>query len=138
MRTTPIVIQHFASAAGMRANLVQARSPEVSLPPGVDLSQLGEIGLRILGMEAAEAHRFAQRIDWHSTMIVPVPTDAGEFREVTVNGQHGLLITSSEKGHEGPPRGPRNMVLWADGQKVYGLMGSMGREELVQMANSVR
>jgi len=138
VRTTPVVLQHFASDKA-RANLVQARSPEVSLPPGVDLAQLGEIGLRILGMEAVEAHRFAQRIDWHSTMIVPVPTDAGEFREVTVNGQHGLLITSSEKTREGaPPRGPRNTVLWADGQKVYGLMGSLDREELLQMANSVR
>jgi hypothetical protein len=139
VRTTPIVMLHYASPSGARANLVQARSPEVSLPPGVDLAQLGEIGLRILGLEAPEAHRFAQQIDWHSTLLVPVPTDAGEFREVTVNGQRGLLITSSEAEGGGARRhGPRNMVLWADGQKVYGLMGSLGREELVQMANSVR
>ena len=47
-------------AEGLRVGFIQAHSPEVSLPAGTDLARLGELGLRILGMPPAEAHRFAQ------------------------------------------------------------------------------
>src|SRR5262245_30379625 len=72
--------------------LIEAHSPEVSMPTGVDLKQLGEIGLRILGLDANEAGRVAASVDWRSTLIVPVPTTAASFSQVDVNGHRGLLI----------------------------------------------
>jgi hypothetical protein len=52
-----VMIQKYVNDRHTRAALVQAGSPEVSLPPGADLARLGEIGLRILGLERREASR---------------------------------------------------------------------------------
>jgi hypothetical protein len=135
----PGVAIHFRSGSGdAHAELLQARTPEVGLPPGIDLPRLGELGLRIAGLTPSEAHRFAQSIDWHSTVLVPVPGNATSFREVTVHGQKALLITST--GEEPNPRGRRgrqSMLLWSEGDMVYALHGSLDALSLAEMANSI-
>jgi hypothetical protein len=113
--------------------LVQSRSPEIALPEGVDLAQLGEVGLRIAGLSPTEAHTFAQSVDWHSTLLVPVPANAASFREVNVQGATGLLVTTS-----GSRGGRRSVVLWSDGDMVYALSGGASTSELVEMANSLQ
>jgi hypothetical protein len=119
--------------------LFQGRSPEVSLPAGVDLAMLGEIGLRIVGIEASEAHRLAQAIDWRGTLIVPVPTHATSFREVDVRGARGLLIESTAPSPTRPGGRRRdNLLLWSDGGQVYALGGQLSTAELLEMANTVR
>lgn len=115
--------------------LVQARSPEVSLPQGLDLAQLGEIGLRIVGLSPAEAKRFARAVDWHSTLLVPVPSNASSFSEVHVHGQQGLLISTT--GTSQHPR-RQELVLWSEAGTVYALMGQLGGMELIQTAESIR
>jgi hypothetical protein len=120
--------------ASKTARLLQARTPEVSFPAGVDLAALAEIGLRVLGLERAEAYRFAQSIDWRSTLIVPVPA-SGTFREVDVQGRPGLMITSATD----PDSGRRfNQILWSSGDRVFALMGGLGPEELLEMAQTVQ
>src|SRR5207244_3462104 len=94
VRKPPIVIQRYASAR-RHVDLVQARSPEVELPPGLDLAQLAEIGMRILGVDRTESRRLARSIDWHTTLLVPVPANASSFRAVEIHGNPGLLVTTS-------------------------------------------
>ncbi len=74
--------------------LLQARSPEIELPEGVDLATLGRLALRLGGLSAEEALSFSQRIDWRSTLLVPVPVNGADYREVEVNGQRGLLVSA--------------------------------------------
>ena len=121
---------------------IQSRSPEIDLPEGVDLAQLGEIGLRIAGLGPAEAHALAQSVDWHSTLLVPVPANAASFREVNVQGTTALLITTGGTGGS-PARGPngerpRSVVLWSEGDMVYAMMGGASSVDLVEMANSIQ
>jgi len=141
VRTSPAVTQRFVSDR-RRVELVQAPSPEVSLPVGLDLARFGEIGLRVAGLDAGEARRFARSIDWHSTLVVPVPLDASSFREVTIRGNRGLLVTftgeaKSEPGRHGP-RGPGCLLLWSEGDMVYALGGNLDDMRLVEMAESLR
>jgi hypothetical protein len=135
VRMTPIVTQTFRS--GQRTlKLIQARSPEVELAPGVDLAAMGEIGLRILGLDAGEARRVASSIDWHSTLVVPVPANASQFREVTVKGNRGLLITTTT-----PVDGRRRegtVAMWSEGDRIFGLMGDRGGMDLMQIAESLQ
>jgi hypothetical protein len=134
------------AAVGMRyqdgartVRFLQAHSPEMTLPPGVDLAQLGEVGLRIAGLDPAEAKRFARSIDWHSTLLVPVPSDASSFNEVSVRGNKGLLVTTSgEKTGTGAFRRGASVLMWAEGDMVYAICGSLNRVDIVQMANSVQ
>ncbi len=130
----------------------QSPSPEIELPPGVDIVRLGEIGLRIAGLDPDEARRFAQTIDWHSTLLVPVPARASEFREVDVRGEKGLLIEVSERASgpvgrsdTGGRSGTRrrlahggSILLWSDADRVYALQGEGRDLDLVQMANTVQ
>jgi len=132
----PVVSQSFRSEK-RHLKLVQSRNPEVGLPPGVDLPRMGEIGLRILGLDAGEAHRLAQSIDWRSTLLVPVPTTASSFRQVTVQGNPGLLVTSNGEDAQRRNRAG-GVLLWAEGDRVFALAGTLDAGDLMQVAESVR
>jgi hypothetical protein len=122
--------------------LTEARSPAVSLPPGIDLPALAEIGLRVAGLDAAEARSFARKIDWRSTFVVPVPTGVGEFREVEVRGTTGLLITAlrpqkAAADRSKRPDRPHAVLLWSEGDMVYAMSGR-SPIETVAMADSLQ
>jgi hypothetical protein len=124
--------------------VMQAHNPEVTLPDGVDMAQLGEIGLRVAGMSADEAHRFAQSIDWSSTMLVPVPATASSFREVTVHGVTGLLVTTSDSStqqsteKDGFASSSGSVLMWAEGDMVYAVTGTGNNVQLVDLADSMQ
>ena len=139
VRKPAIVIQRFTD--GKRSfGVIEATSPEVTLPPGVDLRQLGELGLRILGLDANEARRVAAGVDWRSTLLVPVPTTAGAFRQVDVNGNQGLLITvNPEQRPDGTRSRSGTLVMWTDGGgRVHAVRGEFGSQDVLEVAQSLR
>jgi len=134
----PAVSQTYRSER-RRLVLLQARSPEVTLPTGVDLAQLGEIGLRVLGLDPGEARRIAATVDWRSTLLVPVPANASSFRSVTVQGNPGLLVTTTRESETGGQRrSGGSVVLWTEGDRVFALRGGLGDSDMIQVAESVR
>lgn len=143
IKTPSVVSARIGSGRG-EITVIQAKSPDITLPDGVNLAQLGEIGLRVMGMTADEARDMAGRIDWNSTLVVPIPSNAASFREVTINGVSGLLITSSRQpgqnsGQSDGPRGPRGtVVMWTEGDIVYSVQGQTDAIELVALAESLR
>jgi hypothetical protein len=131
----PIVTQTYAKD-GLVLTFVQSRSPEVSFPAGLDLPALAEIGLRILGLDRNEAYRFAQSIDWRSTLVVPVPVTAASFQEVNIQGHPGLLIRSSDPADHRPPN---TVVLWSAGGNMYSLHSPMlPSEALIAVAQALQ
>jgi len=138
VRKPPIVFERFASDRH-HATLIQARSPEVELPAGVDLAQLAELGMRILGVDRTQARRLAQSVDWHTTLLVPVPGNASSFRGVEVQGNPGLLITTSgDKAPGGEHNREGTVLLWSERDRVYALTSDLDGMEVLQMAESVR
>ncbi len=112
--------------------LFQTPMPEMTMPAGVDLARLGEIALRIAGLSANDARQMAQRMDWRSTLLVPVPPAATSFRQVDIDGREGVLVES--KAHA--PY--RSLVLWPGRDRVFALEGPMESTALLQMAQSIR
>lgn len=137
VRMPPAVIQQFQGGRRV-AHLVQAASPEVTLPPGADLAQLGEIGLRVLGLDPAEARRVAAAVDWRSTLLVPVPVNAASFRQVSVQGHPGLLVTSDGTATDGRRHREGSLLLWTEGDRVMALAGDLRDVDLLQIAESLR
>lgn len=133
VRKPPVLIQTYKSQRN-EAGLLQAVSPEVELPTGLDLPRLAEVGLRILGLDAGEARRIAQATDWRSTLLVPVPVNASTFRQVTIHGQQGMLITA--EGRNG--QRSRSVVMWTENGRVLALMTTLESGMAVQMAESVQ
>jgi hypothetical protein len=133
VRKPPVVFQRFTSSK-RRVVLIQARSPEVSVPAGWNIEQLAEIGLRVLGLDAGEARRIASSTDWRTTLLVPVPTNASVFRQVQVHGQQGLLITTTDRSGDGRLR---RVLMWSEGDRVFCLQGDLSDTNLAQMAESI-
>ena len=106
--------------------LHQVLSPKVTLPDGVDMSQLGKAALRLLGMDSFQAEAASKQINWNSTLVFPFPTDTSNIRQVTVNGAKGLLMT-------GGGRDQRHYQLyWQNGDQIYVMQasGSMSDSEM--------
>ena len=119
-------------------SVFQTTTPDIALPSGIDLAELGEMALRISGMPRADAHQFAQTIDWHSTVLVPVPPNAEQFRQVDINGHQALIVQSVPVGTA--QQSPRRLtsVLWSSGSKVFAVQGTLPMGDIMQVAKSIR
>ena len=95
--------------------LIQTLSPEIGYPENVDPAVIGEAILQFLGMEDGEAYRLAHNIDWTSTMILPIPSDVGTFKEVSIGSTTGLAIE--------PLGSEAATLMWQEHGKVYVLAG---------------
>jgi hypothetical protein len=138
MHVPPVVVERYRGSRGARAVFVQCAGPEATLPSGVSLARLGEIGLRLFGLAPDDAHRIAGRIDWRSTLVVPVVGSATSFLQVDVAGAHGLYLESAHTAAPGAPdQGHGSIVLWNRGGRVYAVIGNLDRMSLVQIAESV-
>jgi hypothetical protein len=116
-----------------RTRLFQARTPQLTLPENINVRALGEIGLRILGLAPAEAKQIARAIDWHSTLIVPVPPNASSFRQVDIGGQLGVLVE-----HQPRDQSPTQTIIWSTADRVFALVSIQGTQDALQIASSVR
>jgi hypothetical protein len=138
VNASPVVELVYQRGEG-EMRLLQAKSPEVDLPPGVDLARLGEIALRIQGLSAADARSFARTIDWSSTLIVPVPAMGNQYSEVEIDGVKGVLVSTDRRlGKDGGAIPRRSTLLWSAGGRVYCLTGGGNNRELLQVAHSLR
>lgn len=131
----PIVTLTYGAGADSLV-VIQAKSPEVSVPEGIDLTRVGEVGLQLLGLSPQEARRLSQSIDWATTLVIPVPQDIASVREVTVRGVPAYLIHGSSEGPDGVSY-VAALVWEADGL-LYAVMGDAGMAELIEVAESLR
>lgn len=112
--------------------LLQLASPTIEAPPSLDLRQMGQTFLELVGMPAAEAARFSASVDWATTLVVPIPRDAAEYEEVTVAGVPATLVR--ERRHSQS----RFMLFWVDDDIVYALSGRGDRATALGIAESLR
>ena len=114
--------------------LAQIPSPSVNAPADLDINQLAQIGLEFTGMSAEEAVAFTRTVDWTSTLVVPIPSNAADYNQVTVDGVTGTLIQRSSR--EGEPT--TFALLWVKDGIVYAISGrGANSERALEMANSL-
>jgi len=113
--------------------LVQMRSPQVNAPQGLDLKQLGQAYLQLVGMAPEDAIQYSQNIDWATTLVVPIPVYDASYRQVAVDGVQGTLILSDQGDY-----GQQYMLIWIKGGIVYVLTGPGGPDTAVRLADSIR
>jgi anti-sigma factor RsiW len=114
--------------------LAQIPSPSVSAPADLDIDQLARIGLEFTGMSAEEAAAFTSTVDWTSTLVVPIPSNAADYTQITVDGVTGTLIHRPSR--EGEPT--TFALLWVKDGIIYAISGrGTNSEKAVEMANSM-
>ena len=119
--------------AGTCVILVEAPTPMISVPPGLNLAALAEAGLQIAGMSAAEARAFCQTVDWSSTLVLPIPQGESSSRAVSVDGVAGTPIETAPRGKR--PAGYH--LLWIKNGIVYSLDGFGDAGQGLAAANSL-
>jgi hypothetical protein len=113
--------------------LLQMPSPTVEAPPELDVDQLGRAYLQMLGMSESEARRFSERVDWTTTLVVPVPQSINlSYQEVSVDGVTGTWVSSARSGQR------QYALTWIKGGIVYGLTGVGSLEDALAVANSLQ
>ena len=113
--------------------LMQVKSPEISAPPGLDLNQIGEAYLQILGMSREDAASFAQNVDWTTTFVIPIPRYGTQYRTVSVDGVEGTFI---ERQLEGQPS--EYMLIWVKDDIVYALAGPGNGSTAMSFVNTLK
>ncbi|MBN1580117.1 MAG: hypothetical protein JXA89_05400 [Anaerolineae bacterium] len=113
--------------------LIQMPSPAVEAPSELDIDQLGRAYLQLLGMSESEARRFSERVDWTTTLVVPVPQSTNlSYQEVSVDGVAGTWVSSLRRGQR------QYALTWIKGDVVYGLTGVGTLEDALEIANSLQ
>jgi hypothetical protein len=126
----PLVSTRY-SGGSYDLELHQGPSPNVAMPEGVELADLGRAALRVLGMNSAQAELASRQINWNTTLLFPFPADTQNIRQVTVAGEQGLLLSGGPRGNG------RAMLYWQSGERFYMLEvhgQGMGDQELVDAA----
>jgi hypothetical protein len=111
--------------------LMQSETPEIEAPPELDINQAGQVLLQILGMSPEEADAFSNRVDWATTLVVPVPQGA-DYRNVTVDGVNGVILEDTYAGENS-----RFTMLWVKNGIFYALSGDDSRYSPVSIGNSM-
>lgn len=133
-------------------SLMQMPSPQINYPSDFDPAPVGQALLQFLGVEAEEAARLANTIDWTNTLVLPFPQGLGSFEEVTVNGSPGLLISADgdfsrfdDRGDRGDrgrdfdrsdmPAPPLNTLIWEANGMLHMLSADLDKIALLQLAD---
>jgi hypothetical protein len=134
VESKPFVAVHY-HGANYDLTLNQGQSPNVTLPDGVDLAQLGKAALRVLGTPPDQAEIASRQINWSNTLIFPFPSDTDNIRQVSVNGEPALLVGG------GARRSLHWQLYWQHSDSVYGDRlymlegqgdGSQSQEDMIQ------
>lgn len=113
---------------------VQVPAPRVSAPPELDLDRLGQVYLQLLGLTPEEARQYSERVDWTTTVVVPLPQFADlHYQDVEVDGVEGTLLRPSS----GSRYAEEYLLTWVRGGIVYGLHGSGSTDEALSIAASL-
>ncbi|MGA2074773.1 MAG: zf-HC2 domain-containing protein [Terriglobia bacterium] len=113
--------------------LSEVPSPTVSVPPELNVQQLATLALEAAGMSAQDAEAFCETVDWTSTLVVPIPRDAGSYETTSVDGVQGTLITLRGWAHGMPGYS----LLWVKSGIIYSLTGFGSADQAVPLADSL-
>jgi len=84
-------------------------------------------------MSAQDAESFCNTVDWTSTLVVPVPLNAGSYETTSVDGVQGTLITLRNWG----TGMPGYSLLWVKSGIIYALNGFGSADQAVPLADSL-
>jgi anti-sigma factor RsiW len=110
--------------------LLQTPSPTISAPPELDIAQIGQAYLQLLGMDEQEAALFASNVDWTTTFIMPIPRYGTDYQEVQVDGVTGTFVY--QEGYS-----EQYFLLWIKDSIVYALNGAGDLASALEIANSL-
>jgi hypothetical protein len=121
------------NADTMLVQVFQVPGARVEYPTGLEPQVLGEAGLRLLGLPAREARSIAEKVDWTSTLLLPVPSALASFRETRIAGEEAIALTFAQDEEYGVLRA----IVWQKDDVLYCVLGIYSDETLARVAESM-
>ncbi len=110
--------------------LLQLPSPIVDAPEGLDIQKIGAAMFQFLGLSPEEAQRLSQRVDWTSTLILPIPQDQNiQVSDLAVDDVSGTLLIAENQN--------TYTLLWVKEGILYALRGQGGTVEAQSVVNTL-
>jgi hypothetical protein len=136
------LVTYYNSADGGHLAVVQMESPVLNTPAGLDMDALREEILMLPGLPTDFVAQLRSIEDWQQTLIIPVPEGA-ESRDVTIDGQAGLLIEAGEFdgndwGFGFELESDASVVMWNDDGILYIVAGTVSDSDILDVAGSLR
>jgi hypothetical protein len=124
-----------SSSANPCLVVIQAPSPVINVPSDLNIQQLAEIGLQLVGWSPVKAREFCQSVDWKSTLILPIPRTVQSYQTVSINGIRGTLMQFPTSRNN---QQSSFALVWVDNSTIYGLIGQGDPGSAVQLASSLQ
>lgn len=115
--------------------LLQVPSPTINTPPSIDPAQLAAIGLQVLGMSADQAQSFSQKVNWSTTLVIPIPTGEVSYQDVQVDGAKGYVLAPVQGSGSA---NARYSVVWVKNGVIYSVAGSGDPAQGLAVANDLQ
>jgi hypothetical protein len=113
--------------------LLQIPSPTVNTPSSIDPARLAAIGLQALGMSADQAKSFSQKVDWSTTLVIPIPTGEVTYQDVQVDGGNGYVLAPVNTSATA-----RYSVVWVKNGVIYSVAGTGDPAQGLAVANDLQ
>ncbi|MDX1437439.1 MAG: hypothetical protein R3335_11540, partial [Anaerolineales bacterium] len=113
--------------------LAQSPSPTIEAPDSLNLPEIGQTFLQVMGLTPEEASEFSRTVDWTSTLVIPIPRYGSSYETVMVDGVEGTLISQEFSSHQ-----PNFLLIWVRDGIVYSITGDGAGGEGIALANSLR
>jgi hypothetical protein len=118
---------YYGDNAKSSFKLMQTRIPEIKAPEGVNPDDIYNSLLSMPIIPDNIKKQLSGVKDWKNTLYIPVMDSKSE--EVSINGAKGYVINSDSQ---------YIYVVWYNKGVLYSVEGSMNKDELIKIANSVR
>jgi len=115
--------------------LLQVPSPAIKTPPSIDPAQLAAIGLQALGMSAQDAQSFSQKVNWSTTLVIPIPTGEVSYQDIQVDGAKGYVLAPVQGTG---PGNARYSVVWVKNGIIYSVAGTGDPAQGLAVANDLQ
>ena len=130
--TPPMAMLQYSAADGKPAVMVgQTSDVQVAVEGAASLEEVREYLLSVPGIPPDLARQLRAMQNWESTLPIPVPVDKIAWRETTIHGGQGLVLSDNT--------GLGSAALWRLGNgRIYGVAGPLKGDELQRVVDSIR
>ena len=86
-------------------------------------------------MSADQATSFSQKVDWSTTLVIPIPTGEVTYQDVQVDGASGYLLAPVQGSG---PANARYSVVWVKNGVIYSVAGAGDPAQGLAVANDLQ
>ncbi len=107
--------------------MMQTKSPEINAPDGVNPDDIYNSLLSMPILPENIKKQLSDAKDWRNTLYIPVVDSKSQ--EVSINGAKGYIMDLDSQYKN---------IVWYNREVLYSIGGTISRDELIKIANSVR